>query len=39
MAMTVMLPAFGLSMSFYRFVVPPGFDPMSSTRDEAGDPS
>jgi len=39
MAMTVILPAFGLSMSFYRFVVPPGFDPMSYARDLAGDPS
>ena len=28
-----------ISMSFYSFVMRPGFDPMSSTRDEAGDPS
>jgi hypothetical protein len=33
MAMTVMLTAFG------SFVMRPGFDPISPTRDEAGDPS
>jgi hypothetical protein len=40
MAMTAMLTAFGLiSMSLYRFVMRPGFDPLSSARDQAGDPS
>jgi hypothetical protein len=28
-----------ISMSLYSFVRRPAFDPMSSTHDEAGDPS